>query len=197
MDPLRLDRRIGIGYIRRQPVGNRQQVPTAMGFLTPTVASRKYVDLLKETSAKWANWDPPKRIRAGDFGTINRKTGEFNCEGNIYNNSQTKTIADQYPKQELAAENSFIIRSYRAKERKNAVGAEASLSSLASALLSVEVHFSKERGAFLIMHNVYMTVVPDELLAALKGNPSIKGKEVVTQTFTCNGYAQYISNGDY
>ncbi len=26
-------------------------------------AQRKYIDLIKEASAKWANWDPPKRVQ--------------------------------------------------------------------------------------------------------------------------------------
>jgi hypothetical protein len=26
-------------------------------------AQRKYIDLIKEVSSKWANWDPPKRVR--------------------------------------------------------------------------------------------------------------------------------------
>ena len=32
-------------------------------FRTKENAQRKYIDLIKEAAAKWANWDPPRNIR--------------------------------------------------------------------------------------------------------------------------------------
>ena len=60
--------------------------------------------------------------QAGDFGTIDRKSGEFNCEGNLYDNLETKDIAAQYPAEEMAGEESLIIRSHQARETRNDVG---------------------------------------------------------------------------
>lgn len=40
-----------------------------------------------------------------------------------------------------------------------------------------------------------MTIVPNELLVALKDNVVIKGKQIVTEVFLCNGYVQYMSDG--
>ena len=65
---------------------------------------RKYIDLIYGKSTKYANWDPPKEIRVrpqflsfprirltlsmcvqvGAYGTLDKKTGEFLVEGNIY-----------------------------------------------------------------------------------------------------------------
>ncbi|KAF9221217.1 hypothetical protein BS17DRAFT_785511 [Gyrodon lividus] len=43
--------------------------------------SRKFINLILTA----ANWDPPADIKVGDYGTINRATGSFEWEGNIYN----------------------------------------------------------------------------------------------------------------
>ncbi len=78
-------------------------------FCTRENAQRKYIDLIKRAATKWPNWDPLRNIRVtimssrplvcyerltslvpqqnlGDFGTINKKTGELRLivEGNIY-----------------------------------------------------------------------------------------------------------------
>lgn len=97
-------------------------------------AQRKYIDLIKEVSSKWANWDPPKRVRvsllhhdnattlkwsfysqAGDFGTVNRKTGEFLVEGNIYTHHDIKPIAQQYPPVEAPETDEYQIHSYHVR----------------------------------------------------------------------------------
>jgi len=54
-----------------------------------TESSRKYIDLIYTASSKWANWDPPKQIKVGDYGKINKKTGAFEKEDNIYNAKAT------------------------------------------------------------------------------------------------------------
>ena len=61
-------------------------------------------------------------LQAGDFGTIDRKTGKLDCEGNIYDNPETSNISAQYPVEEPAGEESLMIRSYRTKDNKNDVG---------------------------------------------------------------------------
>ena len=33
-------------------------------------AQRKYIDLIRETSSLWANWDPPKRVRVSLYFTM-------------------------------------------------------------------------------------------------------------------------------
>jgi hypothetical protein len=101
-------------------------------------AQRKYVDLIKEAAAKWPNWDPPRRIyvstalnslarqrlsdrfshqtkQAGDFGTINKKTGELLVEGNIYSHVDTKEIASRYPAVPAPGVDQFEIHSYEVR----------------------------------------------------------------------------------
>jgi len=85
-------------------------------FHTKENTPHKYVDLIKEAAAKWPNWDPPKTIHAGDFGTINRKTGELVVEGNIYTHVDIRQIASQYPPLQVAEVDHFRIHSCQVKE---------------------------------------------------------------------------------
>ena len=99
-------------------------------------AQRKYVDLIKEAAAKWPNWDPHKQIlvsiainswsvsafltvplttQPGDFGTINKETGELAIEGNIYTHIDTKSIANQYLVVPAPEVDQFEIHSYEVR----------------------------------------------------------------------------------
>lgn len=60
--------------------------------------------------------------------------------------------------------------------------------------LSVQVEFEKHRGAFLVMHNPRMHVVPDEFCHATIDNEILRGKKLITQVFQCDGYVLYLSN---
>ncbi|KAF9221221.1 hypothetical protein BS17DRAFT_810126 [Gyrodon lividus] len=46
--------------------------------------SRKFIDLILTATSKWANWNPLTEISVGDYGTVDRCTGKFEWEGNIY-----------------------------------------------------------------------------------------------------------------
>ncbi|CAE6478509.1 unnamed protein product [Rhizoctonia solani] len=46
--------------------------------------SRKYVDLIFKTSGKYGNWDPSQKVEVGDWGEIDKTTGAFIREGNIF-----------------------------------------------------------------------------------------------------------------
>ncbi|KAH9024613.1 hypothetical protein EDB85DRAFT_2277536, partial [Lactarius pseudohatsudake] len=60
-------------------------------------AQRKFVNLINEATFKWANWDPPRVIQIGDFGTIDKKSGELKVEGNIFTHPEIWHIAQDYP----------------------------------------------------------------------------------------------------
>lgn len=93
---------------------------------------RKYIDLIKGSSEKWVNWLAPKNIRvstgspclscsgpfdqastnqAGDFGTVDRITGELFVEGNIYTHGDIANIAMKYPASGCAEDDLFEVHS--------------------------------------------------------------------------------------
>ena len=101
-------------------------------------AQRKFVDLINEATFKWANWDPPKVIQVGglsyspsfrrarnsprcpllqigDFGTIDKATGELKVEGNIFTHPQIKHIAQAYPAYEAPETDLYQIHSQQVR----------------------------------------------------------------------------------
>lgn len=56
-----------------------------------------------------------KQTQAGDFGTINKKTGELVVEGNIYTHVDTKEIASRHPAVPAPEVDQFEIHSYEVR----------------------------------------------------------------------------------
>ncbi|KAL5492741.1 hypothetical protein ACEPAI_4188 [Sanghuangporus weigelae] len=54
-----------------------------MVLLTRKLASCKFIDLINLAAFKWTNWDPAIPIEPGDYGAVDRDTGQFQKEGNI------------------------------------------------------------------------------------------------------------------
>lgn len=54
-------------------------------------------------------------LQAGDFGTVNRKTGELLVDGNIYTHPDIAPIAQQYPPLEAPETDQYQIHSYHVR----------------------------------------------------------------------------------
>jgi len=153
-------------------------------------AQRKYIDLIKEVSSKWANWDPPKRVQAGDFGTVNRKTGEFLVEGNIYTHPDIAPIARLYPPFEAPETDQYQIHSYHV--RGTNVG--ANLPGARDLVFTSRWQFSAKRGAILLMFKPRLIGVPDPFLPLALNIPALKGKSLAHHVYECPGFYTYLSN---
>jgi len=68
----------------------------------PTIASRLFIDWVYRGTAKWANWEPAIKIEVGDYGDINRQTGEFERFGNIYTDLEDYNLSLQRFEPQLA-----------------------------------------------------------------------------------------------
>lgn len=55
---------------------------------------RKYVQWINKTSGYHASFEPEKVIRLGDFGHVDKKTGQFISEGNLFERRGGQAIAD-------------------------------------------------------------------------------------------------------
>ena len=98
--------------------------------------SRKFIDLIRDVSSKWANWDPPNQIKVsifrspsggtqlhyhsqvGDYGTINKETGQFEVDGNIYEDPSIVNLTAAHPPLQTCPENSFIASSSGVKRHE-------------------------------------------------------------------------------
>ncbi|EKM60607.1 uncharacterized protein PHACADRAFT_246648 [Phanerochaete carnosa HHB-10118-sp] len=163
-------------------------------------ASRKYVDLIREASSKWANWDPPKIIQAGDFGYVDKATGLFERAGNIYSHPETAKMAAKYSVSVGPPEDIVVFHSFYAREVKGGANVNAGTGSNANVRFAAEIKFENHRAAVLVMHNPRMSVVPDELYqetlddASLKAFFQDKKLLLVMESFVCDGYFMYLSS---
>jgi hypothetical protein len=53
-------------------------------WVSSTNESRKYMDLIFEGASMWPNLEPTSPLQAGDYGSVKKRTGTFEVEGNIY-----------------------------------------------------------------------------------------------------------------
>ncbi|KAN0132126.1 hypothetical protein V8E53_010045 [Lactarius tabidus] len=158
-------------------------------------SQRKYIDLIKEVTSKWANWNPPRRIHIGDFGTIDKNTGEFLIEGNIFSHPEIKHIAQDYPALEVAETDLYQVHSYHV--RKLDVQADVGVSTAADdqhVALKSRWQFNNKRGAILLMHRPRLICLLDSLFAQMSHLPMLKNKEVARQVYNCPGFYMYLSN---
>ncbi|KAI0259830.1 hypothetical protein BC834DRAFT_598188 [Gloeopeniophorella convolvens] len=158
-------------------------------------AQRKYVDLIMQASGKWPNWDPPKTVQPGDFGSVEGETGEFVSEGNIYSLDVIKDLAVQHPIRIGDRVDRHNIHSYEVTGMDASVEQGLDTSGIHCIALKSKWKFSSKRGAILLMHEPQMTYVPDEFLSeVLKRKDILKDKCVVNQVYTCSGFYMYLSN---
>jgi len=165
-------------------------------FRTKENAQRKYIDIIKEAAAKWPNWDPARSIRVGDFGTVNRKSGELSVEGNIYDHASTKHVAQQYPAVEAPDVDFYQIPSYEVRQVDPRTDPGKDDATDQDAVFKSQWQFNAKRGAVLLMHKPRLTRLPDAFFKTSQTlNISIlKGKFVVYQAWNCPGFYMYLSN---
>ncbi|KAI9442790.1 hypothetical protein BJY52DRAFT_1229136 [Lactarius psammicola] len=155
---------------------------------------RKYIDLINEASSKWANWDPPRRIKPGDFGTIIKSTGELVVEGNIYVHKDLAHIAKNYPPSEGHEIDRYHIHSYEVRGVDVGAGLGANFLGTQGLVFRSRWQFNSKRGAVLLMHRPRLISVPDAFFTETHNVPILKNKSVVYQVFNCPGFYMYLSN---
>ncbi|KAG1745021.1 uncharacterized protein EDB91DRAFT_1050155 [Suillus paluster] len=169
-------------------------------------ASRKFIDLIRQASSKWANWDPPIEIKVGDYGRIDSDSGELEVEGNIYDKAFQTSLDQQglkinlsdssYQPKKGAVDDNMIMSSSGVKQGEFSMKPEVSLLNLASASVKAEFQFQEgKRGAVLVMHKPRQEYIPPgKVLTLVHKADELQDKYLVTSTFTCPGYYLYLSN---
>ncbi|KAH9167270.1 hypothetical protein EDB89DRAFT_2115623 [Lactarius sanguifluus] len=157
-------------------------------------SQRKYIDLINEASSKWANWDPPRRINPGDFGTVIKSTGELVVEGNIYTHADLVHIARKYPPSEGHETDRYHIHSYEVRGVDVGADLGANLLGIQGLVFKSRWQFNSKRGAVLLMYQPRLITVPDAFFTETQDVPILKNKSVVYQVFNCPGFYMYLSN---
>lgn len=171
-----------------------------------TAASRKFIDLIRQASSKWANWDPPIEIKVGHYGTINSETGELEVEGNIYDAEFQESLNRQGLRINLsdsscqpvkgAVEEDMIMSSIGVKMGRFSLTPEVSIFNLASASVKAEFQFQEgKRGAVLVMHQPQQEYIPPgNVLTIVHKAIELQDKYIVNSIFKCPAYYLYLSN---
>ncbi|KAG9312681.1 hypothetical protein JVU11DRAFT_7098 [Chiua virens] len=165
---------------------------------------RKYVDLIREVSSKWVNWDPPIPVEVGAFGDVDRDTGELIVDGNIYHpdfQAELDTLGlslriANHPPQQGGIEDDFIIASKGARRIDLHFKPHVDIAGLATASIQGQWQFEHgKRDALLIMHSPRQHFIPPNvLLDTLYRVPKLKNKWLVTSVHTCPAFSMYLSN---
>ncbi|KAJ7025922.1 hypothetical protein C8F04DRAFT_1126770 [Mycena alexandri] len=160
-------------------------------------ASRKYIDLIQAVSSKWASWDPPHPIKVGDYGTVDKDTGRFEKDGNIYDDPAIAALSLDHQPETLAPDEKIIFTSQTENSSEFKLSPEVKIPGIAEASIKGQWKFKTgKRGALLAMAQPRSSKFSSEnvLLKRLVDRPELKDKYLVTETVSCHAYSLYLSS---
>lgn len=165
-----------------------------MVSIFPKLAPRKYIDLIKSATDKYANWDPSIPIEAGDYGKVNKYSGQFEKQGNIYRDEGIMHITSKYMPITGPEVDDYQIHSMNARTISLGPDVHATFVQTVEPALGGQWRFGRTRGALLLMYKFRITRVPPELLETLRSSGWANGKHIVTHVYKCPAYALYLSD---
>jgi hypothetical protein len=179
--------------------------------MTIKYESRKFIDLIQRATSKWANWDPPKKIEVGDYGTIMNETGEFDWEGNIYSpHFQKQFQSSKYkfdidltdsalrPYEQEARDDHFVVKSWGVTTKQINASAEVAVPGVTNVALKLQIEFDGNKpAAVLVMHKPRYSSLPNDerIIQLIKSMSAIlKEKYIVTEVISCAAYMMHLSD---
>ncbi|KAG9312050.1 hypothetical protein JVU11DRAFT_7331 [Chiua virens] len=163
---------------------------------------RKFIDLVRQISGKWANWDPPIPVKVGDYGELDGN-GELVVEGNIYDPEFQKDLDDSNIKLDLGAhpaelgeaEQDYIVASTGVKKKELTVNQGVQIPGIASASIKGTWQFQRgKRGALIILHTPRTKFIPKFVQTKILEVERLKDKRVVMSALACPAYLLYLSD---
>ncbi|THH01616.1 hypothetical protein EW026_g1117 [Hermanssonia centrifuga] len=76
--------------------------------------ARLFIELIRKASGdSYPSWAPPRDIKVGDYGAVNRETGEFEPEGSIYDDefAPELEIKKNHPIEPCWTDDKYVITS--------------------------------------------------------------------------------------
>ncbi|KAL5513485.1 hypothetical protein ACEPAH_3884 [Sanghuangporus vaninii] len=152
-----------------------------MVLLTRKLASRKFIDLINLAVCKWANWDPTIPVEPGDYGAVDRETGQFQKEGNIFHETEIADIVSKYSLITGPRIDDYITQCLNGRSRDG------------QTKIGGQWQFGSKRAA-LLLSGSRITRLPGELFEELKETKWGHGKHIVSHIHSCPAYALYLSD---
>ncbi|KAF9263737.1 hypothetical protein L218DRAFT_307659 [Marasmius fiardii PR-910] len=160
--------------------------------------SRKFINLLLQvTNNKWANIDANKEIKVGDFGQIDGATGEFQVEGNLYQDPTTSAAMGPHPIRVTPPTDFEKYLSEGVREIRLSAGVKAGIQPFAEVGFEGKFEFKKKRGALLVLiapRILSMQGFPTTTVLAEKFQSLLKGRVICTDVVSCPSFCLYLGN---
>ncbi|EMD39086.1 hypothetical protein CERSUDRAFT_112781 [Gelatoporia subvermispora B] len=152
----------------------------------------KYVDLIFEASNCYANWDPLKAVKIGDYGYL-QKDGSFVADGNIFDEG----LAAQYGIETTKTGEDSIrwIQSVKTKEISGSAQAKVGAAPLVGVGIKKSFKIASSHGAVLVMLKPRLESIkyPGRLKALLTSREDWKEQVVISEVYTCHSYARLLA----
>lgn len=130
-------------------------------------------------------------IKIGDFGEMDKETGSFQREGNIFEHPDSKDIMAHWNDLiNVVTIDHIFQRTGNVRQIDLPIGVGAGLTGTVEGNVTAQFQFTKKRGVLLCMYDVKHSVVPvlKTWVKALRDIPLFKAKVFVTETHTCSHY---------
>ncbi|KAG0703381.1 hypothetical protein DFH29DRAFT_998530 [Suillus ampliporus] len=164
---------------------------------------RKFVELIFRATAKYANWDPPSEILVGSYGKIDKDTGSFKAQGNIYSDTfkqhlidaGIKPESDEHHAKDCPEESVFTTWSKNVKRMELSVESQAGVPGIATASIKGTWQVKKgTTGAVLLMEKPRMKHLTSDVLGKLASIHLLQSMHLVTKVFYCPAYSLHLSD---
>ncbi|KAJ7275822.1 hypothetical protein C8J57DRAFT_1466501 [Mycena rebaudengoi] len=149
----------------------------------------KFVHLIHDEYTMWPNLKPDKELKVGAYGHINRDTGEWESDGNVYDDEATAAIAVSYPRifGPAVARSCQKFQSWNDSIPHFSGGPDFNVPGIAALRATVNFSFSKKKSAAIFIAEFLRISMPDTLLKLLcEINPEkLRAKSLVTEVLSC------------
>ncbi|OCH96317.1 hypothetical protein OBBRIDRAFT_232425 [Obba rivulosa] len=152
----------------------------------------KYIDLIFEASNYYANWDPLKVVKTGDYGYL-QKDGSFAADGNIFEEG----LATKYGIETTKTGEDSIrwIQSVKTKEISGGAQAKVGTAPLVGVGIKKSFKIASSHGAVLVMLKPRLESIkyPGRLKALLTSSEDWNERVVISEVYTCHSYARLLA----
>ncbi|CAE6427588.1 unnamed protein product [Rhizoctonia solani] len=160
--------------------------------------SKKYTDLIFKASGKYGNWDPDHTIEVGDWGEVDRDTGKFIRQGNLFRDPECSTLLSDVADARLvktgSPEDVLRITAGAKMKLNNDLYPEVGAMGLGVRVSSSWEFTPQNRAAVLTATNAYSNYLKVEaVFPKLRNLRKLGGKAIVTKAVHCPAYALLLT----
>ncbi|PSR74590.1 hypothetical protein PHLCEN_2v9767 [Hermanssonia centrifuga] len=161
--------------------------------------ARLFIELIRKASGdSYPSWAPPRDIKVGDYGAVNRETGEFEPEGSIYDDefAPELEIKKNHPIEPCWTDDKYVITSRGCKGLTFDADVNTRFPELVRSDITGRWEFQRGQGAILMMFRPQESRIKGQgtLLPKLQHKTPLSDKALVTSVYSCPMYALLLAS---